>query len=35
MVSLSQKTTLPFTTIKVEAMVVLRALKLALETGFH
>ena len=35
MVSLSQKTTLPFTTIEVEAMVVLRALKLALETGFH
>ena len=35
MVSLSQKTTLPLTNIEVEAMVVLRALKLALETGFH
>ena len=35
MVSLSQKTMLPFTTIEVEAMVVLSALKLALETGFH
>ena len=35
MVSLSQKTTLPFTAIEVEAMAALRALKLALETGFH
>ena len=35
MVSLSQKTTLPFTAIEVEAMAARRALKLALETGFH
>ena len=34
MVSLSQKTTLPFTAIEVEAMAARRALKLALETGF-
>ena len=35
MVSLSQKTTLPFTTIEVKAMAAWRVLKLALETGFH
>lgn len=34
MVSLSQKTTLPFTAIEVEAIAARRALKLALETGF-
>ena len=34
-VSLSQKTTLPFTAIKVEAMAANRALELALETGFQ
>ena len=34
-VSLSQKTTRPFTAIEVEAMATRRALKLALETGFH
>lgn len=34
MVSLSQKTTLPFTAIEVEAMAARRALELALETGF-
>ena len=35
MVSLSEKTTLPFTAIEVKAMVARRALKLALEIGFH
>ncbi|XP_065623642.1 uncharacterized protein LOC136064997 [Quercus suber] len=35
MVSLSQKTTLPFTAIEVEAMAARRALELALETGFQ
>ncbi|KAK9993402.1 hypothetical protein SO802_023105 [Lithocarpus litseifolius] len=35
MVSLSEKTTLPFTAIEVEAMAVRRALTLALETGFQ
>ena len=34
MVSLLQKTTLPFIAIEVEAMVARRALELALETGF-
>lgn len=34
MVSLSQKTTLPFIAIEVEAMVARRALELALEIGF-
>ena len=34
MVSLLQKTTLPFTAIEVEAMAVRRALEFALETGF-
>ena len=35
MVSLSQKTTLPFIAIEVKAMPAWRVLKLALETGFH
>ena len=35
MVSLSEKSTLPFTAIEVEAMAARRALKLALEIGFH
>ena len=35
MVSLSEKTTLPFTAIEVEAMAARRALTLALETGFQ
>ena len=35
MVSLSEKTTLPFTAIEVEAMAARRDLKLALETGFQ
>ena len=35
MVSLSQKTMLPFTAIEVGAMAARRALKLALVTGFH
>ena len=35
MVSLSQKTTLPFIAIEVKAMPAWRVLKLSLETGFH
>ena len=34
MLSLLEKTTLPFTAIEVEALAARRALKLALETGF-
>ena len=35
MLSLSEKTSLPYTAIEVEALAARRALKLALETGFQ